>query len=202
MGFIYMITSPSGKSYIGQTLRKVDVRWTQHVYTSNHKLNCCPLLGNAIRKYGKTDMNVTTLLEVDNHLLDHYENVFITAYRTMHPYGYNLEKGGKRCSEYTRNKISKNRKGIKHTEETKQKISQSQIGTKRNGEFVDFIKQRNHASKSDTSLPMYVCAVIRKGEQLGYQVCRHPVKGNKAFLSQKYTLEEKLQMAIDFVSQP
>jgi predicted GIY-YIG superfamily endonuclease len=30
MGIIYMLTSPSKKKYIGQTIRKFEYRWAQH----------------------------------------------------------------------------------------------------------------------------------------------------------------------------
>ena len=30
MGYIYILTSPSGKSYIGQTIRSIEKRFQQH----------------------------------------------------------------------------------------------------------------------------------------------------------------------------
>ena len=35
MGFIYMLTSPSGKSYIGQTIRPIGKRLTEHQLQSS-----------------------------------------------------------------------------------------------------------------------------------------------------------------------
>jgi hypothetical protein len=54
MGFIYMLTSPSGKKYIEQTIRPVEDRWYQH----NKRALAfdafgCKALNNAIRKFRK-----------------------------------------------------------------------------------------------------------------------------------------------------
>lgn len=202
MGFIYMITSPCGKSYIGQTVRSVDTRWKQHVYTSKRKGNCCPYIGSAIRKYGENAMQVITLLEINDVFLDDYEKKFIALYNTKIPNGYNIDDGGKGCTDIVRKKISQNRTGIKHTEETRQKISKAQTGVKRNDSYIEFIKQRNHQCKEDSNLPMYICKVIRNGVHVGYQVSRHPTKGSKAFLSKRFTLEQKLEMAKLFIEYP
>lgn len=55
MGLIYMRTSPSGKSYIGQTVQLEQTRWNQHCRDAYN--NSSPLyetiLSKAIRKYGK-----------------------------------------------------------------------------------------------------------------------------------------------------
>lgn len=49
MGWIYMITSPSGKSYIGQTIRPIQTRLKEH---RTGKSSDCVAIYNAIQKYG------------------------------------------------------------------------------------------------------------------------------------------------------
>lgn len=54
MGCIYMRTSPSGKSYIGQTAFEENKRWKEHCYVAFDKNSAgynYPL-SRAIRKYG------------------------------------------------------------------------------------------------------------------------------------------------------
>jgi len=96
--------SPSGKAYIGQTIN-LKRRLRQHF---NSNSSGCPYIRNAIKKYG-SQVRVEIILEIDNNLLDMYETAFISAYRTLYPYGYNLKTGGGRqtiLSQETRNKIS------------------------------------------------------------------------------------------------
>lgn len=109
MGFIYMIQGPMGKKYIGQTKNSVQYRYTNHcnLNTSNGK---CPCLFRAMLKYGVDKFTCNTLIEVDNNLLDEYEQKFIEEYNTIAPNGYNLESGGKlnkKVNKETREKISK-----------------------------------------------------------------------------------------------
>ena len=60
-GIIYRLTSPSGKTYIGQTDRSFQVRWNQHC----GKSSCCTALHRAIKKYGKENMTKEILCECD-----------------------------------------------------------------------------------------------------------------------------------------
>ena len=49
MGFVYMLTSPSKKRYIGITTKDdVEERWNNHLKKNSH----CTLLKRAIDKYG------------------------------------------------------------------------------------------------------------------------------------------------------
>ena len=83
-----MLTSPSGKRYIGQTKNIVKARVQQH-FSDKTKSNAM-LVQRAVRKHGKDTFKVETLLEISNNMLDEYEVKFISAYDTIAPRGYNV----------------------------------------------------------------------------------------------------------------
>lgn len=93
MGIIYMMTSPSGKAYIGQTTKALSKRMAQHqTKTGRH----CPLIHGAIMEYGFHNFKVETLMHVPDELLSFYEMRAIELYGTQdRRYGYNLTAGGK-----------------------------------------------------------------------------------------------------------
>ena len=76
-----MLTSPSGKSYVGQTTKTLKERFAQHRTAKTHTA-----IARAIAKYGADAFVVQELLRVDESLLDHYEQKFIDAFRTMAPH--------------------------------------------------------------------------------------------------------------------
>ena len=48
MGYIYILTSPSGKSYVGQTTRDIEERFGEH----QEPTSACSAIRNAIQYYG------------------------------------------------------------------------------------------------------------------------------------------------------
>lgn len=89
-GYIYLIRSPSGKGYVGQTMQRLNRRMNQH------KHRCmCPRLAAAERKYGWEAMTITLLCTVAEEELDAAEERFIAELGTLHPAGYNLQRGGR-----------------------------------------------------------------------------------------------------------
>lgn len=89
--FIYRLTSPSGRTYVGYTGTSVEERWRQHVKRAK-KVSHHPLCA-AIRKYGSDTFTVETLSEhgdLDEVLLA--EQVAISA----EPNAYNISAGGER----------------------------------------------------------------------------------------------------------
>ena len=105
----------TGKSYVGQTRKKVRVRWHQHVSAaltnSDHQ---CLALSRAIRKYGRKSF-VCEVLAVANSQeeANKLEPFWIAASDSLSPNGYNLSYGGDVIgviSEETRKKISANTK--------------------------------------------------------------------------------------------
>lgn len=108
---IYKITSPSGKSYIGQT-KNLSRRLEKH----RHSSSTCRAFSNAISKYGWEQMLVEILYnELTLDEANKLETQSILTLNTLYPNGYNLTTGGdsKILSEDTKRRISQNsaRKG-------------------------------------------------------------------------------------------
>lgn len=131
---IYKYTSPSGKSYIGQTN---DPARRKRLHRN---VDGCRALYRAIQKYGWDNMSYEVLetgltLEDANRLEAHY----IKLHDTMSPNGYNLTSGGENffLSEETRQRISNSKKGHLVSTETRQKIS-------------DTVKSQNRTRSQET----------------------------------------------------
>lgn len=123
---IYKYTSPSGKSYIGQTCRP-----KRRIIEHKRMLSECTALSRAIQKYGYDNFIYEVIAEnltiEEANLL---EEQFIREHNTLSPNGYNLKFGGLnfKCSEETIQKMSKSKKGVSFTDEHKQNISLALIG--------------------------------------------------------------------------
>lgn len=213
MGFIYCITSPSCKKYIGQTTRDPDKRFNEHCKMEKH----CLLVENAIEKYGKEHMIFEILLEINDDKLDYYETKFINIFDTQEPNGYNIKSGGHRCthSQESRNRMrisklkEKNHNFGKHrTETTKAAISAKKSGEKHHffgKNFTDEhkIKLSQSHKKYNKNLPMYLVYIkSRPGyyQSSGYAVANHPVLKNKYFTSKKLSDDEKLKEALTYLN--
>lgn len=105
MGYIYKITNKiNGNVYVGQTIRSIYTRWSQHkneAYKENKKHY--PLY-RAIRKYGCENFNVELIEEVDNALLDEREIFWISNYDS-YKNGYNQNIGGSSPNKIDCNKV-------------------------------------------------------------------------------------------------
>ncbi|ABT15001.1 GIY-YIG catalytic domain-containing endonuclease [Paramecium bursaria Chlorella virus NY2B] len=112
MGFIYTLTSPSKKKYIGQTTRSIDQRFDNHQKKSSR----CKAISGAIQKYG-WDNFVVDYYECPDEELNKHERWLVELMGTLAPGGYNLREGGGCCgklSEETKQKMSESRAGEKH----------------------------------------------------------------------------------------
>lgn len=143
-GIIYCYKSPSGKYYVGQTIRE-SLRHKEH---KNRKGNCVKFK-KAIEKYGFENFKYKVLIRVNcdesflNIILNRLERMYIKKYNSFN-LGYNMNVGGSgnkglRCSLCTKNKISAKLKGRytgnshpfygkRHTNKTKSLISSSLKG--------------------------------------------------------------------------
>ena len=104
MGCIYMLISPSGKCYIGKTIKDVLQRWKQH----RKKGSGCTAIKNAIKKYGWESFTKSVIDWAPEHELDNLERYYIKLHNSMSPNGYNLTVGGDggRLAEESRKKLS------------------------------------------------------------------------------------------------
>lgn len=94
MGFIYQLLFPSGKSYVGQTIKKkVEARWRAHKTNSRFLKGSCRAVNAAIRKYGWKNVTKKVLAIVPDEEIDDAEVKFIAKFNSYHN-GYNLTVGG------------------------------------------------------------------------------------------------------------
>ncbi|AGE49342.1 GIY-YIG catalytic domain-containing endonuclease [Acanthocystis turfacea Chlorella virus Br0604L] len=103
MGFIYFLTSPSGKMYIGQTTREIEQRFKDHQKPSSS----CVLISRAIRKYG-WDAFKKHWYEVPNEDLNDHEEAMVEVLETLSLAGYNLKEGGRANCKYSDDSKKKN----------------------------------------------------------------------------------------------
>lgn len=134
---VYKLTNKiSGKSYIGQTTQSIHLRIKRHCTSEG-----CPLIYRAICKYGIENFTIEILEEdvVSLEELNKKEIQYIEVYKTLHPYGYNLQSGGLnyKMSQETRDKLSKINTGKKLSQEHKNKIGNSLKGRKMSASSVN-----------------------------------------------------------------
>lgn len=95
MGYIYKITNQlNGKIYIGQTIRKPEYRWYEHInnaYNSNRRDKMA--ITQAIAKYGEENFQFEVIEECDNNQLNEREQYYIHYYHSLQD-GYNSTPGG------------------------------------------------------------------------------------------------------------
>lgn len=117
----------TGETYIGQTIKRVVIRWRNHCSPNN-----CLKLARAIKKYGKAAFEFTVLevCETIDQLNDR-EVYWIKELNTLSPSGYNLKTGGKNSipSEETKLKMSLAGKNKLFSDVTKLKISLAKKGS-------------------------------------------------------------------------
>lgn len=131
---IYCIKNKiTNKIYIGQTCKKFDKRFKNHLKTA--KSGAGFYLHNAIRKYGIENFETTILETVLDFAATNEKEIFWIAHFNSNnsQFGYNLTSGGAgtsghSVSEETKQKLSALNKGKKLSEETKNKISNTTKG--------------------------------------------------------------------------
>lgn len=128
---IYIITSPSGKIYIGQS---VDIKRRIRRYKNLGAIEQ-PYLHKSLVKYGFDSHRVEILIECKRDELNSMEVKFIEKYNSFNSQiGMNLTNGGMqnwKMSEETRLKMKHRPKKI-YSEETKNKLRLAHLGKKKN----------------------------------------------------------------------
>lgn len=150
-GIIYCITNIiTQKMYIGQTIKKLKTRWSQHISKSNKKPTTH--MQHSINKHGIENFKIEEIdYAYSKDELNEKEIDWIYILNTLSPNGYNLSIGGEnqhgRISEHGRKYYSNPETkeiiyrfpneiipdgfimgGKIHSEETKNKMSQSRKG--------------------------------------------------------------------------
>ena len=126
---VYKLTFSSGKSYIGQTSRKMITRITQHRQSA--RTGSLLAVHCAWRMYGEPVVEV--LAEADSQEALHAAEIeAISRFKTMVPFGYNLSIGGDTAP-------SKNA-------EVAAKISQKAIGRKVGDDVKIMLSQKSKAN--------------------------------------------------------
>lgn len=210
MGLIYKLTSPSGKSYIGQTTRSFERRLQEHCQD-----NGCKILHAAINKYGIEEFLKEILVECDDSELDIYECQYIKELNTLEPNGYNIRSGGSngKHSELSKERMRQKKLGANNHNYGKPRSDQFKaiLSEKKSGpnhhfygkSFTEEHKLNLSKSHKKDNLPMYLVSIKARPETNqsgGYAVCNHPNLKNKWFTSGKYTDAEKLKFAMGYLN--
>lgn len=130
-GIVYQIYCiPSGKSYVGQTIRTLEKRWRQH---QDLRSDCHGVRG-AIAKYGAASFTLKVLdTGTDKADLDAKETLWIQRLGTVSPAGYNLTSHGRGpgCpSDETRERQRQAKLAVAQTSEFKEAMSLAGKGNK------------------------------------------------------------------------
>lgn len=133
VGIIYMATNTyNGKSYIGQTIKKLHRRKIQHKYASG-KGNSRSAFHSAIRKYGWSSFEWSIICKCSSiKEMNEMETFYIKEVNTLSPMGYNLTYGGDNSCGYKLTEEHKQKAriahlGCKETDETKERKSIARI---------------------------------------------------------------------------
>lgn len=133
-GKIYLATSPSGKRYVGQTIKPLSRRKVEHRNAARNpkEPGYRSPIARAIRKYGFENITWEILERgiTSHEALDARECYWIDKLQTHGPGGYNRTDGGGGCSgrkvsEETRHKISESNRKTKADPEVKVRMSES-----------------------------------------------------------------------------
>lgn len=215
---IYKLTSPSGKSYIGQSVN-IERRMTKY-----RNANCKAQYGiyNAILKYGFDSFKLEIIHELENSedvidILNKLEELEIRTQNTMYPNGYNMVSGGNNrfASKKHKENLSVSHKGKKMlpqtasallkantgrimSEDTKRMISEKQKGIKKPKDQVEKSRLSRIGTKlSDEHKDKLSKALIgrKKPDGFKYILAKEVYK-----LDMNYNLIEKFKSLSDAAS--
>ncbi|KKL93492.1 hypothetical protein LCGC14_1874130 [marine sediment metagenome] len=193
-GIIYKAVSPSGKVYIGQTVKTLSKRVVRHHYYAFRKgyKEYDYKFARAIRKYGD-DLEWSILHKnIQAHKLSKLEIKEIKKYDSFNN-GYNGTEGGDGTigrihSEETKRKISKSLMGNIRSKETKKKLSKAHRGKKLSKEHKKKIgeagKGRKVSKETRKKLSKIFSGGNGKGGKLNINVAQ---KIRKEYAIGKYT---------------
>lgn len=155
---IYLVKSTATqKRYVGQTVRTLPERWVQHTYEARTGKGYA--LHRAMRFHGINTFSIHLIEVCDESVADERESLWIDAYKTFGPCGYNLclggqgPRGAKRSPDVVERIAAKHRgkklspehcarisamhKGRKHSPEHIEKVARAHRGQRRPQEWKD-----------------------------------------------------------------
>ncbi|APC25684.1 GIY-YIG catalytic domain-containing endonuclease [Only Syngen Nebraska virus 5] len=192
MGFIYTLTSPSGKSYVGQTTRPIEDRFDEH-----QKPSSCVAIYRAIDKHG-WDNFITDYYECPDSELNKHETWLIRLMVTLAPNGYNLREGGSngKMSEEAKKKLSEAQTGKILSEEHKKKLSEANIGKTHTEEtrkkLREVLSGENHPNFGKRVINKTNNKIRRTKNILSEETRK---KISKAHMGKKHTVGSKKKMS-------
>lgn len=181
-GYLYKLTFPSGKEYIGITTRTVKKRFAAHVSAARAGNTSCAV-HRAISFYGADSVQIETLLSARFEFLKEMEQRAIVRFNTLAPHGYNITRGGDSISDQmrsleTRIKIGNASRGRSMSAEARAKISLAQTGRRQSDESREKIRLANLGKKHSQETLEKMSASL-KGKRLS--------EDHKAILSAYHT---------------
>lgn len=182
MGCLYSLTFPSGKQYIGITIRSFNERWLAHVKASA-KENPTGVAG-AIKKYGRNNVLKQVLVIADDiDYLRDLERKAVEAFNTLSPNGYNLVSGGVGTlnpSDVTRKRMSS---AAKNRFSRKEELDMASSRSKESWSDQSFSKKMIAIRKAQATTPKYrAYAAERASKQWGDDAFR---ARHRALVSEK-----------------
>jgi group I intron endonuclease len=143
-GLIYKVTNiTNGKIYIGQTVKKLSIRKSQHYYDAKNGSKSYFHL--ALIKYGFDKFKWETIeLCFDIHDCNEKEKLNIHFYQsTDRNKGYNIDFGGNSTvrNEETKQKIKLSKQNV--SQETRKKLSIANLGKKQSEETKEKLRTAN-----------------------------------------------------------
>jgi group I intron endonuclease len=131
-GFIYKITSPTGRIYIGKTISLT----SRKSHYKHNRSEGQKIIYNSIKKHGWDQHKFEVIDKAPAEQLNELEIRYIKELNTFHynnPNGMNLTKGGegllgRKHSPETINKLIAKKLGKKHSEATKKLMSETKKG--------------------------------------------------------------------------
>lgn len=136
-GYIYVLTAPNGKTYVGQTIR-LNRRW-QYYKSLHNSLKRQPHLYSALKKYGPENFDYTILdICYEKSELDDAEIYWIQYYNSIEN-GYNIKTGGTKGRGLTK----QGRKKLS----IKSKLYWKNMSPERKLELIDIVRKKNIGTK-------------------------------------------------------
>jgi hypothetical protein len=129
MGILYKLNFSSGKSYIGQTMRNMDIRFGQHRRSA---INGGSMLAVhcAWRKHGEPDIEIL-MSDIENQDDMHQAEIeSIEKYGTISPGGYNVGHGGETAPSknvIVAEKIRKKATGRKYNNSAERSLTMKKV---------------------------------------------------------------------------